>query len=100
MLILSYLWILALIPLLTEDKDKDVQWHAKHGIVLMVAEIALWLVLMVLSFVPVLGTVIGCGLYPLLFLGVIGLRIFLMIQAINGQKVRIPVVSDFADQWR
>ena len=44
MIVLSYLWILALVPLLVEKDDKEVQWHAKHGIVLMVAEIAFWIV--------------------------------------------------------
>ena len=39
MIVLAYLWPLALVPLLVEKNDADVQWHAKHGIVLMVAEI-------------------------------------------------------------
>ena len=33
MLILSYLGILALVPLLVEKDDPEVQWHAKHGLV-------------------------------------------------------------------
>ena len=45
MILLSYLWLLALVPLLTEKDDKEVQWHAKHGIVLMVAELILWVVI-------------------------------------------------------
>ena len=40
MIVLSYLWILALIPFLMEQDDKDVRWHAKHGLVLLGAEIA------------------------------------------------------------
>ena len=39
MIVLAYLWPLALVPLLVEKDDAEVQWHAKHGIVLMVAEI-------------------------------------------------------------
>ena len=35
MIVLSYLWILALVPLLTEKEDQEVRWHAKNGIVLM-----------------------------------------------------------------
>ena len=45
MIVLSYLWLLALVPLLTEKDDKEVQWHAKHGLVLMVAELFLWIVI-------------------------------------------------------
>ncbi|MGB5515145.1 MAG: hypothetical protein WBP36_11520, partial [Thermoanaerobaculia bacterium] len=43
MIVLSYLWILALIPLLVDKDDKEVQWHAKNGLVLTAAEFALWL---------------------------------------------------------
>ena len=39
MIVLSYLWILFLIPLLTEKDDAEVQWHAKHGLVLTVVEV-------------------------------------------------------------
>ena len=39
MIVLAYLWPLALVPLLVEKHDAEVQWHAKHGIVLMVAEL-------------------------------------------------------------
>ena len=54
MIVLSYLWLLALVPLLTEKDDKEVQWHAKHGIVLMVAELFLWIAIsVVLSAIPV-----------------------------------------------
>ena len=30
MIVLSYLWILALVPLLTEKQDQEVRWHAKQ----------------------------------------------------------------------
>ena len=69
MIVLSYLWLLALVPLLTEKDDKEVQWHAKHGLVLMVAELFLWIVISI-----VLGPlgIFGCiaALFtPLLVLG-------------------------------
>ena len=54
MIVLSYLWLLALVPLLTEKDDKEVQWHAKHGLVLMVAELFLWIAIsVVLGAIPV-----------------------------------------------
>jgi hypothetical protein len=37
MIVVSYLWLLALIPLIVEKNDREVQWHAKHGLVLLVA---------------------------------------------------------------
>ena len=41
MIVLAYLWLLALVPLLVEKQDPEVQWHAKHGLVLMIAELLL-----------------------------------------------------------
>ncbi len=42
MILLSYLWLLALIPLVVEKEDREVQWHAKHGLVLTVVEMIFW----------------------------------------------------------
>src|SRR5262245_36673310 len=39
MIVLAYLWLLALVPLLVEKDDAEVQWHARHGLVLLVAEL-------------------------------------------------------------
>ena len=61
MIVLSYLWLLALVPLLTEKDDKEVQWHAKHGIVLMVAELFLWIAInAVLVAIPVRSAASAC----------------------------------------
>src|SRR4029079_829226 len=75
MIVLSYLWLLALVPLLTEKEDREVQWHAKHGIVLMVAELALWIVISIM--LGPLG-IFGCiaALFmPLLALGELVLHV-------------------------
>ena len=68
MIVLSYLWLLALVPLLVEKDDKEVQWHAKHGIVLMVAEIVFWIAVTIVQMV--LGTILGCVVGLLSFVGV------------------------------
>ena len=53
MIVLSYLWILCLIPLLTKKDDPEVQWHAKNGLALLGAEIVCWIVFTILGiFVP------------------------------------------------
>src|SRR4051812_30120664 len=52
MIVLAYLWPLALIPFLLEQQDLDVRWHAKHGLVLMAAEI-----LAVLAYVVLISSV-------------------------------------------
>jgi len=54
MIVLAYLWPLALVPLLLEKHDADVQWHAKHGLVLMVAELLLIVIYFVFASVVTL----------------------------------------------
>ena len=95
MLVLSYLWLLALIPFVVEKNDPEVQWHAKHGLVLTVAEFLLWIVVGIVTHViPFAGCVLWL-LWPLILI----FRIFLIIKATNGQRVLIPGISQYADQF-
>ena len=98
MIVLSYLWLLALVPLLTEKDDKEVQWHAKHGIVLMVAELAMWVVFMVLTAIPLFGCLIGVVML-LVWLGVIALHIVCIVKGVNGQRFIIPGLSEFTTKF-
>lgn len=97
MLVLSYLWILALIPYLTEQRDPEVKWHARHGLVLLVAEIVLNIVLFILSLIPVVGCAISV-LWMLAWIGIVVLHVICMIKALGGERYRIPYVSQYADQ--
>jgi uncharacterized membrane protein len=98
MIVLSYLWVLALVPLLTEKDDKEVQWHAKHGLVLMVAEIVLWVVInIVLVALGPIGCLVGL-LTPLIALGQLILHIMCIVRGINGQRMMIPGISDYANK--
>jgi fumarate reductase subunit D len=95
MLVLSYLGILAIIPYVVEKNDPEVQWHAKHGLVLFVAEIILGIVLtMITHFVPFAGCVLWM-IWPLIFI----FHIFLIVKAVNGQRVMIPGISEYANRF-
>ena len=99
MIVLSYLWLLALIPLLVEKEDKEVQWHAKHGIVLMVAEFVFWTAFSVLALASFGFGCIGGLLFPLINFGVIALHVFAIVKGLNGQRLIIPGLSDFANKF-
>jgi uncharacterized membrane protein len=106
MIILSYLWLLALVPLLVEKNDREVQWHAKHGIVLMVAEVILWvvwtIVSTVISQIPVfgcLGAAVGALIAFLVWVGIIVLHVVAMVKGINGQRLVVPYVTQYADRF-
>jgi uncharacterized membrane protein len=98
MLILAYLGPLAVIPLVVEKNDPEVQWHAKHGLVLLVVEIILGFILGILVHIPFLGCLALLG-FPLLGLAIFLFHIFLIIKANNGQRVLIPGISEFADRF-
>ena len=99
MLILSYLGILALVPLLVEKDDPEVQWHAKQGLVLLGSWIVLHIVLAILYSFPFLGMFLGCAVAPLLWLVILVIHIIAMIKALEGKRFIIPVISDYADKW-
>jgi uncharacterized membrane protein len=103
MIVLSYLWLLALVPLLVEKEDKEVQWHAKHGLVLMVAEIVFWIALSIvgglLSAVTAGFGCLGVFLMPIISLAFIVLHVFAIVKGLSGQRLIIPVVSEFADKF-
>ena len=103
MIVLSYLWILALIPLLVEKEDQEVQWHAKHGIVLLVAEIIAWIIIGVLSSgLGIITAGLGCIvslLSPIVGLGFLIVHIMCIVKGINGERFIIPGISQYADRF-
>lgn len=101
MIALSYLWILCLIPLLTKKDDAEVQWHAKNGTALFLAEIVVWIVLTILRFVLPSGFGLGCGIGAIscvIWIGFLVVRILALVKGINGQRYRIPVITDFGEK--
>ena len=102
MIVLAYLWLLAVIPLLVEKHDDDLQWHAKHGIVLMVAElIVLFVYVTVTSVISVATLGLGCVLGLLLvfvWVGILAIHVVAIIKGINGDRLIIPGLSDYANR--
>ena len=97
MIVLSYLWILFLIPLLTEKDDAEVQWHAKHGLVLTVAEL-----LMQVVFNVIVATGIGCIFaifIPLVFLGFAIIRVVCIVKGLNGERFIVPGVTQYVERF-
>lgn len=97
MLILAYLWVLALVPYLTEKDDPEVKWHARHGLVLLAAEIVLWVVLTLVGMLPMVGCLIT-PLFVLVPLAAVIVRIVAVLKALEGKRFLIPGVSHYADQ--
>jgi len=86
---LSYLWILVLIPLLTKKDSEFCQFHAKQGLVLLIASFAV----MILGMLPIIGwlIILPFGSLFLLILAVLGL-----INALQGKKWEMPYLGKYA----
>lgn len=100
MLVLAYLSLLALIPLLTEKEDKEVQWHSKNGLVITAAWVVMFVALMILQMIPFVGQILGCLAFPVIGLGGLVVFILCIVKALNGERFRFPMVSDYADKWQ
>ena len=103
MIVLAYLWLLALVPLLLEKRDADLQWHAKHGLVLMIAELLLLGGYAVMASMVSLATLgLGCVLSILLvfgWVGILALHVVAILKGVNGSRVIVPGLSHYADRF-
>lgn len=99
MLVLSYLGILALIPLLTKKDDREVQWHARNGLAFFVAWVVISIAWAIISnFLP---SSLGCALsFVSCGISIAGLAVVIIaiMKAVKGERLRLPVISDFADK--
>ena len=95
MIVLAYLWLLALVPLLAEKDDPEVQWHAKHGLVLFGAEIAVFFALSILS---TMTGFLGCIFLPLVQFAILGVHIVCIVKGLQGTRFLVPGLSEYADR--
>lgn len=88
---LSYLGILFLIPLLAKKENKYCQFHAKQGLVLLIAEIIISIVFVI----PILGWIVGTlGYIFVWIMAIIGI-----IQSATGKYWKMPVLGGFAEKF-
>lgn len=103
MIILSYLYILALVPLLVEKEDAEIQWHAKHGLVFLAVEILIGVVsfvssLVLSSFLPCGGCLLSIP-FLLAWLAMLVVRVLCVVKGINGERFEVPWLSQFASSF-
>jgi uncharacterized membrane protein len=105
---LAYFTIIpAIIFLVVEpfNKDRFVKFHAFQCLFLAAAMFVfgvLYLIVsVVVNFIPVVGTIIGIIMWILIVviqLGLLALVIFLMYQAYNEKKFKLPFIGNLAEQ--
>ena len=90
--LLAYLvlWLTGIIFLLVEKDNDFVRFHAMQSIVVFVP---LTIASFVVPFVPILGGFLGV----IVQLATVILWLFLMFQAIQGKRYKLPMAGDYAE---
>ena len=100
--LLSYLlgWLSGLIFFVVERKNRFVRFHAAQSFIFFGVVSVLYIVIRLLSIIPLLGfllsPVLGCAILILLIPAAL-IWLLLMIQAYRGVTVRLPIVSGYAE---
>ncbi|MCA9381480.1 DUF4870 domain-containing protein [Candidatus Dojkabacteria bacterium] len=86
---LCYIFIVGLIFIFTEKKNKFVRFHAFQAVLLAVA----WFVIStVLGIIPVIGWII----LPFASLGFLGVWVYTIYKAYQGEKFMLPMIGEIA----
>ena len=96
MVVLAYLWLLAIVPLLVEEQDEEVRWHAKHGLVLFGAEVVAFIAL---TIVAGIAWWLSLLLVPLVQLGILVLHVVCIAKGLQGDRFLLPGVSEYTDRF-
>jgi len=103
LLVFGYLGPLALFSLLAARKE-FVRWHAKQGILLSASTVVLYLILKGIHLVlrrvlwPVFGELFWTAA-AVVGIGVLLLILLCISRALEGERFRVPVLGDLADQF-
>ena len=100
--LLSYVlgWFSGLIFFVIERKNRFVRFHAAQSFIFFGIVSVLYIVIRLLSIVPLLGfllsPVLAC-VTPILLIGSALIWVLLMIQAYRGVNIRLPIISSYAE---
>ncbi|MCL2679368.1 MAG: zinc-ribbon domain-containing protein [Dehalococcoidia bacterium] len=86
-----FMWIAGLVFMLIEKKSAKVKFAGAQSFVLFLSA---HIIFFILSFVPIIGTIVGV----IGGIAMVVLWILLMVKAYNNQEWRLPVVADLADK--
>lgn len=89
--VLAYLGILVIVPFMMAKNDPFVKFHIKQGLVLVILEIASWLLASVLwQFWEI---------FQLINLGILVLAIIGIVNVVNKKQAELPLVGSLAKNF-
>ena len=96
MAIFAYLWILIVIPFLTDAKnDPFVKYHLKQGLALLLFDVIGWAVAVGIGWFPVIGWLIVW----LWWLASIILVIVGIMNVLGGQEKELPWIGQYGSKF-
>jgi len=88
---LSYVGLLVLIPLLAKKDSPFCQFHAKQGLVLLIA----WVSIGIIAIIPILGWIVSIiGSIVLFILFIMGL-----INSLSGKYKELPLIGQYGEKF-
>ncbi|WP_336823408.1 DUF4870 domain-containing protein [Sporosarcina sp. USHLN248] len=87
---LCYIFVIGLVFLFIEKKSQFIRFHAFQAVF---TAVAIFLINIVFSFIPVVGYFVSLLLSPLSF----ALMIFMMYQAYQGKEFKLPFIGDLSE---
>lgn len=93
MAIISYIFILWLVPLFQAKDSKFALYHANQGAILTAASIVLWVPLFILSWIPGINVIVGLALFPIYGLAILAMMVIGILGAVNGKAAPLPVIG-------
>ncbi len=91
--ILAYISWLVLIPIFAAKDSKWAKFHANNGLLLAIAEIAVWIVFGLLGMIPYVGWLFW-ALNGITSLALTGLMVFGIVNAARGRAKELPIIGD------
>lgn len=83
--------ITGIIFLIIEKKNRFVRFHAMQSII---TSIAIFVITIVLSLIPLIGWILSLLLTPV----ILGLWLFMMWKAYQGERFKLPFAGDLAEK--
>src|SRR5262245_37696356 len=95
--------IFCVVAVIMEKENRFLRFHAFQGLlvhgVVIVAFFAVWIITIVLSMIAGALGLLGTLLEVVVGLAGMGLLVFLMIKAFNGEEYSLPTLGDMARNW-
>lgn len=95
--IFAYLWILIVVPFLTEDRnDPFVKFHLKQGVALVIFDFVGWFVAVAIGWFPIFGWLITWLWWLASFI----LALIGILNVLNGREQELPLIGGYAKNFR